>query len=414
VQFHKARLDNGLQIVAELNPNAQSLAVGFFVRTGSRDETSDVSGVSHFLEHMAFKGDEKFSADDVNRIFDEVGAKYNASTSEEVTLYYAAILPEYFAQTFEILAGLLYPTLRVDDFAMEKKVILEEIGMYEDQPAFTAYEQTMQLHFNGHPLGRSILGSKNSIEALTSDQMRAYHAQQYKAGNVVLAIAGKAEWPEILELAEQYCNRWPAGQTDRPTDEAQPTGGLSVLTKEGSVQQHVMRMAPAPTAASPLRFAAELLSVIVGDDSGSRLYWELVDPGLAEAAEIGYNEYDGSGTWLTYLSCNPESTAENLERIDAIYQGVDPAKPGGVSEEELEIAKSKVASRVVLRSERPMGRLGSLGSNWLYRREYRSVEDDLNVLSSMTIDHIRELLDAYPLGHVSTVTVGPLTELVVS
>ena len=122
MKFHQTTLDNGLNIVAELNPSAQSLAVGFFVRTGSRDETSEVSGVSHFLEHMAFKGNETYSADDVNRIFDEVGAKHNASTSEEITLFYAAILPEYLPRTFEILSGLLYPSLRQDDFDMEKKV----------------------------------------------------------------------------------------------------------------------------------------------------------------------------------------------------------------------------------------------------------------------------------------------------
>src|SRR5262245_35308701 len=157
VKFHHQKLKNGLTIIGETNAAARSAAVGFFVRTGSRDETAEVSGVSHFLEHMAFKGNERFTADDVNRIFDEVGAKYNASTSEEVTLYYAAILPEYLESTFEILSGLLYPSLRQEDFDMEKNVILEEIGMYEDQPTFTAYEELMRSHFAGHPLGQSIL-----------------------------------------------------------------------------------------------------------------------------------------------------------------------------------------------------------------------------------------------------------------
>jgi predicted Zn-dependent peptidase len=205
VQFREATLDNGLQIVAELNPSAQSLAAGFFVRTGARDETPAVNGVSHFLEHMAFKGNERFTADDVNRIFDEVGAKYNASTSEEVTLYYAAILPEYLPRTFEILTALLYPTLRQDDFDMEKKVILEEIGMYEDQPTFTAYEELMRVHFAGHPLGQSILGSSESIQALSSEQMRTYHRDHYKAGNIVLAIAGRAEWDDVLKLVKHHC-----------------------------------------------------------------------------------------------------------------------------------------------------------------------------------------------------------------
>ena len=138
-----------------------------FVRAGSRDETAEVSGVSHFLEHMAFKGDDRFSADDVNRVFDEIGAKYNASTSEEVTMYYAAVLPEYLERAMELLSSLMQPALRVADFEMEKNVILEEISMYEDQPSFVCYDHIMSTHFAGHPLCQSILGTNASITALT-------------------------------------------------------------------------------------------------------------------------------------------------------------------------------------------------------------------------------------------------------
>jgi len=403
--FHEARLDNGLQIVAELNADVYSVALGFFVRTGARDETGEVSGVSHFLEHMAFKGTDKYSADDVNRIFDEVGARYNASTSEEVTLFYAAILPEYLPLTFELLSGIIYPTLRSSDFDMEKNVILEEIGMYEDQPTFTAYEKVMQTHFAGHPLSQSILGTVESISALTSKQMRSYHHNHYKAGNIVLALAGNTDWNTVLELARTHCCNWPAGSTARPVDEVKPAGGIKMVTKQGSVQQHVVQMTAAPPADSDLRFAAELLAVVVGDESGSRLYWELVDPGLVEAAELGYNEYDGSGTFLTYVSCSPESTRENLARIESIYDSVNR---DGITETELEQAKNKVASRIVLRSERPMGRLSSLGGNWIYRREYRSVEDDLNTVRSLTTDEIARLLGVFPLGQTTTACVGPL------
>ena len=302
MQFHQTQLDNGLTVIGELNPHVHSVAVGFFVRAGSRDETPEVSGVSHFLEHMAFKGTDKYTAEDVNRIFDEVGAKYNASTSEEITLFYAAILPEYLRTTFDLLSGILFPSLREEDFAMEKNVILEEIGMYDDMPSFVAYEHLMRTHFAGHPLGMSILGSKESITALTAEQMRRYHRDHYRAGNITLAVAGNTQWMEVLDLAHEFCAGWPAGATDRPTHEARPRGGRTVVAREQSQQQHVMEMSPAPAAADDLRIAAELLSVVVGDDSGSRLYWDLVDPGHAEAADLGYNEYEGSGTWMTYLS----------------------------------------------------------------------------------------------------------------
>ncbi len=169
-----------------------------------------------------------------------------------------------------------------------------------------------------------------------------------------------------------------------------------------------MEMTAAPPASSPLRFAAELLAVIVGDDSGSRLYWELVDPGFAEAAELGYNDYDGSGAWLTYLSCGAGQVAENLGKIHRVFEAVNRE---GVTVDELEQARNKVLSRVVLRSERPMGRLASLGGNWIYRHEYRSVEDDLQCYRLLLPKDLRELLTQYPLGQTTTVAVGPLTHL---
>ncbi|MFN3159908.1 MAG: M16 family metallopeptidase [Rubinisphaera brasiliensis] len=408
MKFEKVVLDNGLTIVGEINPNVHSVAFGFFVRTGARDETTGVSGVSHFLEHMVFKGTETRTAADVNRLFDEVGAKYNASTSEEITLYYAAILPEYFSETFALLADIMYPSLRDDDFNIEKNVILEEIGMYDDMPAFSAYEKLMESHFRGHPLSQSILGSVESIQALTADQMRQYHREHYLAGNITLAVAGNIEWSEVLDLVNQHCQHWPTGQTERDITEATPTGGTIVIPKSGTVQEHVAQMSPAPPSASPLRFAAEILSVIVGDDSNSRLYWELIEPGDAEAAELGYNDYDGSGAFMTFLSCRPEDTARLLAKIGELY---DDINQNGVTEAELEQAKNKVASRIVLRSERPMGRLSALGSNWVYRKQYRSVEDDLNTLHQLTTDDIAEMLKQYPLGQQSTVAIGPLESL---
>ena len=408
MKFHEATLDNGLTVIAELNPSVHSVAAGFFVRTGARDESMDVNGVSHFLEHMAFKGNEKHSADDVNRIFDELGARYNASTSEEVTLFYAAVLPEYLADAFEVLSGLMRPSLRDADFEVERKVILEEIGMYEDQPSFIAYENAMKTHFDGHPLGQSILGSSDSISHLKRDEMADYHREHYRAGNITVAVAGNTDWNDVLRLANQWCGKWEAGSTPRKTDEARAKGGKTLTTKEAFTQQHVMQMSPAPSATSPLRMAAELMSVVVGDDSGSRLYWDLVDTGLAESADLSFNEYDGTGAYLTYVCSTPESAGDNLERVHDIYADVN-AK--GVTEEELEQARNKAASRIVLRSERPMGRLSSLGSNWVYRNEYRSVQDDLTAYRAITTDDVKAVLKKYPLGQLSTATVGPLKSL---
>jgi predicted Zn-dependent peptidase len=408
MKFHHRQLSNGLTLIAETNPSVHSVAAGFFVRTGSRDETAEVSGVSHFLEHMAFKGDERFSADDINRVFDEIGAKYNASTSEEVTMYYAAVLPEYLESALQLLAALLQPSLRQADFDMEKNVILEEISMYEDQPSFTCYDHVMATHFAGHPLGQSILGSHESITALTAEQMREYHQARYHTGNILLAVAGRCDFEHLCELAETHCSRIPRGQTQRTIPNFRPGTASSLIPKPGSLQQHIMQMGIAPRGTDPLRYAAELLSVVVGDDNGSRLFWELVDPGHAESCDLGYSEYDGDGAWMSYLSCAPEDVRENLERCLSVYEEVNRS---GITPEELEQARNKVASRIVLRGERPMGRLTSLGSNWLYRSEYRSIAEDLQLIRSLPINQIHELLERFPLKMTSTAGVGPLDTL---
>lgn len=408
MHFHHETLDNGLPIIAEINPRAVSTAIGFFVRTGSRDETPDVSGVSHFLEHMAFKGNDVYCADDVNRIFDEIGAKYNASTSEEVTLFYAAVLPEYVDRAFELLAALLYPSLRDEDFETEKQVILEEIGMYDDMPAFVAHEHAMRAHFGSHPLGMSILGPPECIRDLTADRMRAYHRARYCAPNITLAAAGQIEPAHLRSLAERYCGQWPSGSPARDTSPAAPAGGREIITRDTILQQHVTLMSAAPPASSELRFAADLLAVIVGDTQGSRMYWELVDPGHAEAAELNFNDYDGTGAWISYLCCRPEQTAENLQRLREMFSRLTE---DGVTADELLQSQNKVASRIVIQSERPMGRLSSLGGNWLYRHEYRSVQDDLAELRSITRDQMQQVLREYPLMPTSLVGVGPLTDL---
>src|SRR5215213_3827292 len=199
--FHSHRLPNGLQLIGETSPSARSAALGFFVRTGSRDESPDVSGVSHFLEHMMFKGTPRRTALDVNLDFDRIGASYNAYTSEENTVFYAAVLPEYLPRAVDILADILRPSLRDEDFDVEKKVIIEEIGMYEDQPMWCAYDLAKKAFFQNHPLGHRVLGTDGSVGGLAREQMQAYYDRRYVAPNITLAVAGNFDWPAVVALA---------------------------------------------------------------------------------------------------------------------------------------------------------------------------------------------------------------------
>ncbi len=400
MEFRKSVLSNGLHLIGEINPRAQSAAVGFYVRTGSRNETEDCSGVSHFLEHMAFKGNEQFTAADVNRVFDELGANYNAQTGEEFTLYYAAVLPEYLPRVFELLSALMQPTLRQEDFEVEKQVILEEIGMYDDMPAFLAHDQMMAAHFAHHSLGQSILGTKESIVALTAEQMRTYFGQRYHTGNITLVATGRVDWEQIVSLANQHCLTFPQGSRQEQWALCAPTNSRVVSSRPALSQAHTMLFATAPTSRDPRRFAAEMLSVIVGDGDSGRLYWELVDPGHAESCDMAYNEFFDNGVWGGYLCCDAEETETNISRIREVYEQINHS---GVTADEVDEAFNKVASRIVLRSERPMGRLSVIGGDWVYREEYQSVEQEIAAYRRVTQSDIRQLLDQYPLA-MTTIT----------
>ena len=215
MRFHQTKLDNGLQVIAELNDRAHSVAAGFFVKAGSRDESSELAGVSHFLEHMTFKGTPRRDALAVNRDFDRVGAKHNAQTSEEDTFYHVTCLPEYLAPSFDVLSDILRPTLRGDDFETEKQVIIEEIRMYLDNPMSVAYEAAKTAHFGGHPLGNSILGTvelDHRPDGRPDARVlrRAIQPGQYRArvrGQGRVGAAGRA--------ARSHCGSWQGSPATR-------------------------------------------------------------------------------------------------------------------------------------------------------------------------------------------------------
>ena len=408
MEFLETKLANGLEVVAEVNPEAHSSAFGFFVKTGARDEAAGVAGVSHFLEHMVFKGTPSRSAEDVNREFDEMGAHHNAFTGHEATVYYAAVLPEYQDRTVRLLADILRPSLRPEDFETEKQVIIEEIRMYDDQPPFGADDKCRELHFAGHPLGNSILGTVESITALSVDAMRSYFNERYSPRNISLVAAGRIDFEALVRSAESVCAAWEPFEARRQTGPAPANHGFHIIHKETATQQYAIELANAPSATDSDRFAAQLLSTVIGDDSGSRLYWQLVDTGLAEHAVLGHYDYQGSGLYMTMMSCQPENAADNLQRILDTYR---EAERSSVTEAELAQAKSKINSRLVLSSEKPRGRLFNVGSNWIQRGEYRHVRDDLDAIERVTLEEVAAVLKKYPLSSTTTTVVGPLKDV---
>lgn len=401
--FHYKQLSNGLDIVCEQNPDAHSTALGLFVNTGSRDEDPSVNGVSHFLEHMMFKGSDKYTWEDVNRIFDELGAKYNAFTSQEMTAYYANVLPEFTERALEHLSHLLRPAIRVEDFTTEKKVILEEIAMYLDDPGHRVYERLMEVHFGNHPLSMSILGSAESIEKLQRDQMADYFRQRYGPGNMVLSATGRLEFDEIVRLAEKYCGSWPRVNATRQQPAPLYKSHRVDLADAKLNRQYLMGMTPGPSAQDDRRFAARVLADVIGDSDGSRFYWALVDNAIAEDADFGFYPHDACGSFYIGLTTDPERMDEALNiAMKELAKVKDDLK-----DDEVERAKNKIASSIVLSGEIPSGRMRAIGGQWLYNRQYRPLELDMATLMAVTPGSLKQLLREFTFDPMTIVSLGP-------
>ena len=247
-----------------------------------------------------------------------------------------------------------------------------------------------------------------SITSLEAGQMRDYFARRYSPSNIVLAFAGNARWNELLDLAREHCGPWEGGVATRDAKSYRGSASFRAILRADDQQQTIVAVCSGPPLESADRYAAHLLATILGDHTGSRLYWTLIDPGLADGAELSYQDYNQAGSYFTFLSCEPEQAEANLGEIAELYKTVNR---DGVTLDELNQAKNKVLARSVLRSERPMGRLSSLGFHWMYRRLYVPVEEELEAYSRVTVDDLRRLLHDWPLWPLSIVSVGPTTEI---
>jgi predicted Zn-dependent peptidase len=385
-------LKNGLTVLGEANPAAQSAAVGYFVKTGARDETKREAGVSHFLEHMMFKGTPKRTSLDITYELGNIGAQANAFTSEENTVFYAQVIPEYFGHMQELLSDMMRPTLDNGEYTTEKKVILEEIALYQDRPHFYLFEHAMADFFAGHTAGNSVLGTTDSISVLARDEMKEYFDRRYSPSNMVLVGTGKFDWDAFVANAEKYTSAWKPFEASRDVRPHQASGVRKEYRKKNITQSHVLFLTSGAGAQDEQRFAMSVLATIVGDSSGSKLYWELVDKGIAEDAGADNDERDGTGCFLAYGSTSPEK----LDEVAGVIRDI-LAKPLDFSDADLERAKTKLTSKIVLSGELPMGRLMALGLEWNYRKRLHSLKESIAKIRALKKSDIQSALEKFPL-----------------
>ncbi|QDU72534.1 M16 family metallopeptidase [Mucisphaera calidilacus] len=407
-RFEQTRLDNGLQVVTESWDAAYTSAIGFFVRAGARDETPEQMGVSHFLEHMMFKGTDKRSADDVNRAFDEAGANYNAYTSHEQTVYYAHVLPERLDEVTELFADMLRPSLRNEDFDVEKNVILEEIGMYDDRPDWRLHHELLEIYYSGHPLGFRVLGTAQTVSDLTADQMRDYFNQRYASDQIVVAAAGRIDHHRLSQNIQQLTEHWTPGHANgrQPASPACPGSTPRTLTDDQTTKHYSAFVCPAPGLEDERRYTAKILADILGDTEGSRLFWSLVDPGLADEADFSYDPNTDGGVYSAFIGCS----VDDAERVESVLLETIRSAAEQLDDDELTRAKNKLATQATLQAERPSGRMHAIGSRWLTLASYSTARDELDRLMAVTRRDVLDLIDAFPLEPAAWVRMTPAAQ----
>ncbi len=390
-KIQRFELKNGLTVLLEPDWHIHSVAMGFGVNTGGRDETKELDGCSHFLEHMCFRGTAKRSSRELLLAFDRMGAINNAFTSQEITVYWAWTLREQFAPTLSLLAEMMRPSLPRDEYETEKKVILEEIAMYNDSPDSRLYIELLKQALGTHPLSSTVLGSADAVRELTRDQMAAYHARRYSANNMVCSISGNFDPKEARRLLEKSCGNWQRGEAGRNQLTARVRSGEKLVVKTDLKQQRLGWVFNCVNARDDRRHTAALLSHILGGGEGSRLYWAITNKGLAEDIHASFDAASDTGLLFIFTSLEPRNAKKV---IDIVCRELRKLQRDGVTTAELTRAKNKALTSLAVTD--PAGRMTRHATHFLETGKIETLEQERKSIGAVTRTGTAALLCEFP------------------
>ena len=406
-----SELDSGQRVITERLSHVRSVALGYWIGAGSRDERDERAGVSHFIEHLLFKGSETYSAQQIAEIFDGLGGELNAATSREHTVVYARVADQHLETAIDVMSDMVYaPALAEVD--AEREVVLEEIAMYEDQPQELVHDLIAEAVFGDHPLGRPVIGTTEVISSVSRRAISAYHRSMYVPGNVVVAAAGNLDHNKLLgllERAERKVQQPPArGRRVRSPLVKAPPPDLR-FTRKDTEQYHVCVGAPGIARSDRRRFAASLLDAILGGSASSRLFQEIREKrGMAYAVYSFASQYTDTGQIGFYVG----TREENLEECLAIAaEQVAEVAAGELKPNELERAKENLKGRILLSMESTSNRMSRLGKSLITDTEILSLDRIIAEIDAVEADALAELagLLLAPDG-LSAAGIGPSEE----
>lgn len=382
-------LDSGVRVVTEAVPSVRSVALGLWVRTGSRDEAADQAGVSHFLEHLLFKGTERFTAIELNERFDSLGASFNAATSKETTHIHARFLDEHLGEVFDLMSEMmLHSTLPETEVDSERQVVIEEIAMYEDEPQDKVHDVLDEALFGDHPLGRRIIGTAEVVGGIPVAEIAEYHAARYTGANLVVAAAGNVDHDAVHDLAERYLDA-AAGDPDAVPAEPERRGTDFAFQIKDTEQYHLCLGAPGLSRADERRYTLRVLNTLLGGASSSRLFKEVREKrGLAYSVGSYVAAYQETGMVGLYVGTREDRVAEAMTVVGSEL-GRLSTEP--IPDEELRRAKETVKGRLVLAQESTGARMSSLAGATLFGLPILTLDEMIEKIESVTGDEVTEL-----------------------
>ena len=387
-EHRTSTLTDGVRVITERIANVRSVALGFWIGTGSAMESDAQAGTSHLLEHMLFRGTERYRSHEIDEIFDAMGAEINAGTDRETTSLYTRVMDRHLQRAFDVAAEMVWRP-RFESLQAEREVVLEEIAMYEDDPQDRVFDVLGEAVFGSHPLGRAVIGTAEVVGAVTLEQLQAFHAERYAPQRIVIAAAGSVDHDALVAMASEHgSQRDTRAVTDRDPGEPVFERRVRFLRKD-TEQYHVCLGGRGISRHDERRFALRVLEGVLGGTSSSRLFQEVRERrGLAYSVFSFSSQHADTGEVGLYVGTRPDNLQEALATIAGELERVveDPA-----SAQELDRSRENLKGRVALSLESTSARMSRLGSALLGEMPIYSVDEIVDRIDAVTVEDLREL-----------------------
>jgi predicted Zn-dependent peptidase len=406
--FPTHRLANGLQIVAQPMAGVQSAALGLMVIAGSRDETAAESGVAHFVESIAFQGTQHRDARALTEAFEAIGARHGASAGTEYSWYSAQVLGRHLPTALELLADVVrWPGFPADEAPKVQSRLLQEIAQMEDQPMSLVGELMARTYFGDHPLGNSVHGRRETIQALDVLALDRFWRQTYAPNRTILAVAGNIDMPSIVTQAEALFGDWEAGEAEVASPPFTPDQRRATLQRESN-QQHLALAWPAITPTDPDYYTGLVLVDVLGGGMNSRLFDEVREKrGLAYGVGAGLSGLKAHGLMRVYCGTTPEKAHES---VSVIVEQLRRLVDGGITDDELRLSQTSLKSSIVMRNESTGARRTVIGTQWWLRGAVRTLAETRAEIEAVTVERVNALARRLaPDANLTLVTIGPRT-----